>query len=286
MAHESQIILTSVAADNKAAEVALGRGAVWIQAKERSAEEKLTVRTTELVATTEGARFLADRSVSATRLSVASGKVFIKAEGTGVYVTLGPGQSAIVTVSGQILGVTPNPVDIDSVWSSWDTAPFSQLLPTLSLQVAVNEANTNWGTEMEGYAVKHAAEGENEARVSLGELKYQERLNLFAEGFLKFAADTGTIPDTADGWSLARFDTGVEGWSGPYIDGPIPPLDPWRQPLAYRSLKSRSGNAFGRVYSIWQDGRDQGGENASVDKVALIMFFNLNRFKAEPETAN
>lgn len=280
LAQETQIALTRWDLGEKNPELSLARGAAWIKAGTRT-EGDLSIQTTELTATTTDALMLVDRSVSATRVSVSTGKVKIESKGTGVRADLAAGQSVIVTVSGQVLEVTTPPVDLAAAWEDWDGTSLEMLRPTPSLQAAVEASNAAWEAEMLGYAPSEDVQKTDNAG-ALGELKYQERLNSYADAFLRLAADTGMVPTTEQGWSALRFDPGVPGWKGPYLNGAVPPLDPWRQPLRYRALESRSGNQFGRVYSIWQDGRDQGGDNASVDRVALIMYFNLERLKNPP----
>jgi hypothetical protein len=168
-----------------------------------------------------------------------------------------------------MIGALPAPIDVSAAWANWDGTPLTDLLPLASLNAVIAESNARWESEMQSYSR------------TLAELQYQERLNTYSEAFMRLAADTGVIPESADGWSWLRFNPGIDGWAGPYLDEPVPPLDPWKRPLVYRRLVSSSGNDFGRVYSLWQDGIDQGGENTSADKVSLIMYFNLEQFRRQ-----
>ncbi len=244
----------------------LHRGSVWADLQARSNPNSIQIRTPELTASIHGTRFGVDRIQGGTRVIALSGDLNIKASLTGSFATVAEGQSAIVNASGQILGVEPTDSSLAQAWEGWDqltAAPASDLTAKLAA------ANTQQDAALAG------------STRNVAEMKYQDKLNEYGKAFEKYAADTGRIPETEEGWSVLKFDPGLPGWKGPYIEGPIPPLDPWRRALVYKKVKGQSGKVFGRVYSLWQDGRDQGGENSSVDKVALIMYYNLEAFKTD-----
>jgi hypothetical protein len=271
LAHESQVRLGAHDSSGNTTTIVLQRGAIWVNlARPTGANRTLIVSTTELTATASSpALFIVDRTLAASRVTVASGTVLIRADATGVQAKLAAGQSAVVNVPGQMIGALPAPIDVSAAWANWDGTPLTDLLPLASLNAVIAESNARWESEMQSYSR------------TLAELQYQERLNTYSEAFMRLAADTGVIPESADGWSWLRFNPGIDGWAGPYLDEPVPPLDPWKRPLVYRRLVSSSGNDFGRVYSLWQDGIDQGGENTSADKVSLIMYFNLEQFRRQ-----
>jgi hypothetical protein len=266
LAHDTHLLLTRIAEQEGIVQGTLQRGAVWVQVAPRAEGQSFSLRTSELQVEGGTGRFTLDRTTGASRVSVAEGTVSVTSLSTKVRGRANAGESLIVTSTGQILSPTPADPSITSAWDAWDDTPLEQLLPTGALAVTVDEVNRAWDKQM--------AEREG----GFTELAYQAELNRYAESFLRFATDTGVIPESTEGWSFLKFDPGLPGWAGPYIEGPVPPLDPWKQPLVYVKKTSNSGNPFGRVYSMWQDGRDQGGENTSVDKVALVMYFTIPQF--------
>ena len=58
-------------------------------------------------------------------------------------------------------------------------------------------------------------------------------------------SDVGRYPTSAEGLQALLENPGLLNWRGPYLQWITVPLDPWGQPLQYRS----SGGAF-RVWSL------------------------------------
>ncbi len=280
---QSHLAIEELSANSEEVVLNLIAGSVWTKVQPRSVDDAFRVKTPELTAGVRGTTFRVDRIAGASKVSVFEGTVHVTANKTNVSVTLKENESAVVNLQGQIMDKIAIPVDEAQIWQEWDqwaqetTVGSGSLaagagitaVDNLSQQVA--QDNARWEADMQQYMR------------NVAELKFQEKLDEYANAFMKFAEDTGYIPEDDEGWSMLKFDPGLEGWNGPYVEGAVPPLDPWKRPLVYVKTKSRSNRVFGKVYSFWQDGRDQGGTNASVDKFSLIMYFRLDRFQDDPE---
>lgn len=274
---KSHIAVAQLSADSEEVILELRAGSVWADVAPRSTPDAFQVRTPELTAGVRGTRFRVDRNAGASKVSVLEGSVRVTANRTGAFVTLEANEAAVVNLRGQILDIIAVPVDEQQIWDDWDqwaqdatygsgsyAAAFG---PVSGLTQNIAADNARWQTMMEEY------------QRNVAENRYMQKLDEYADAFLRFARDTGHIPTTEEGFSVLKFDTGYDGWQGPYVEGPIPPLDPWRQPLVYRKDESpTTGRVFGRVYSLWQDGRDQGGRNNSVDRLSLVLYYQLERF--------
>lgn len=277
---QTHIVISKLSPDSEEVVIDLMQGSIWSEVSPRSSPDAFQVRTPELTAGVRGTNFRVDRMSGASRVSVFDGVVHVTSARTGVFVSLTKGQAAVVNLEGQILDLIATPVDEQKIaedWNQWAAeATFGTgslaagFTPVGSLAQTIADDNAKWQTMME----EHAR--------NVAEMRYLDKLDEYAKAFERFAADTGHIPDTAEGWSMLKFDTGLAGWNGPYVEGPIPPLDPFKNPLIYRKVTTASGRIIGRVYSMWQDGRDQGGTNSSVDKISQILYYNLDRFRNDP----
>lgn len=77
-----------------------------------------------------------------------------------------------------------------------------------------------------------------------------------------YTLDIGAPPPPEAGLSaLVEAPSGVDGWSGPYLDGETVPLDPWGN--AYLYELDRETGRFG-VISLGADGQ-AGGEGPNAD---------------------
>lgn len=277
---KSHIEIERLSDDSEEVVIALKSGSVWTEVQPRSEPDSFRVRTPELTAGVRGTVFRVDRAEGASKVSVFEGVVHVTANATGASVTLNANQAAVVNVHGQIMDLLAVPVDEQRIADEWDqwaqqasggsgslAASFG---PVAGLTQQIATDNARWEAEMQEYAR------------NVAELRYQEKLDEYAAAFLRFAVDTGHIPSDEEGWSMLRFDPGLAGWNGPYVDGPIPPLDPFRQPLKYVKVTNPAGRVFGRVYSMWEDRRDQQGVNSSLDRVSLVLYFQQERFRNDP----
>ena len=278
--NDTHVSIEEMTANSEQVTLVLHRGSIWSSVSPRSKPDSFRVRTPELTAGVRGTRFQVDRIQGATQVSVYEGVVQVTANATNAFVTLKAGQAAAVNASGQIMDLIAIPPDQVAIRQDWDNWAANTSMggggmlaggaPIGGLSQQIAQDNAAWEATM--------AEGNR----LVAENKYMDTLQDFADAFERLAADTGYIPESGEGWSMLKFDPGIAGWNGPYVEGPVPPLDPWKRPLLYKKLKSRSGNTIGRVYSVWQDGRDQGGENSSQDRFALVMYFEIPRFKNDP----
>ncbi|WP_299968736.1 type II secretion system major pseudopilin GspG [uncultured Roseobacter sp.] len=96
------------------------------------------------------------------------------------------------------------------------------------------------------------------ARADTAQVQLQQ---LYAAAQL-YTLDIGEPPPQEAGLdALVSAPAGVDGWSGPYLDGDTVPLDPWGNPFSYEL--DRDTGRF-RVISLGADGV-QGGEGADAD---------------------
>lgn len=111
--------------------------------------------------------------------------------------------------------------------------------------------------------------------VSLNELP--GRVREVADAFIRYAEDTGHVPDAAEGFSVLRENIhGRDGWSGPYLEGPLPPLDSWGRPLRYTLRDAGGSNKVGIVYSKGENNIDNGGD-PSADIPEMILYYQIDR---------
>ena len=76
-----------------------------------------------------------------------------------------------------------------------------------------------------------------------------------------FRFDVGRYPTTAEGLQVLIATSGVQNWSGPYLDKRSLPKDPWGREYQYRAP-----GQFGD-FDLWSWGADgtQGGEDDNAD---------------------
>lgn len=278
---KSHIEIEKLSDDSEEVVLNLRAGSVWVDVVPRSEPDAFQIRTPELTAGVRGTNFRVDRQSGSSKVSVFAGTVQVTANRTGAFVTLNANQAAVVNMHGQILDLIAVPKSEQEIYDEWQGWAFSAgygagtsaaaFSPVAALSQRIAQDNAQWEAAMQEY------------QQNVAEMRYQDKLEEYANAFLRYADDTGRIPTTEQGWSPLKFDDGSAGWNGPYVEGSIPPLDPWKRPLVYKHVVSPTGRIFGRVYSLWQDGRDQGGVNSSVDKVALIRYYSLQRFANDPE---
>lgn len=75
-----------------------------------------------------------------------------------------------------------------------------------------------------------------------------------------FEINCDRFPTTEEGLqALVEAPGNLPGWKGSYLDPPMVPLDPWRNPYQYRCPGQHS-NDFD-LYSYGMDGQDGGGDD-------------------------
>lgn len=83
------------------------------------------------------------------------------------------------------------------------------------------------------------------------------------DALMRYRLDTGAYPDAAQGLqALQTPPAGVEGWAGPYLEGPVP-LDPWGHPYVWRNP---GRNADAEIVTYGSDGKP-GGDGEAADIV-------------------
>ncbi len=101
--------------------------------------------------------------------------------------------------------------------------------------------------------MKRLAQGKAEiAKIQLAQLEG-------ALGLFRF--DVGRYPSSTEGLEALARDSGVENWSGPYLQKMTIPKDPWGRDYEYRS-PGQHGD-----YDLWSHGADgtSGGESDAAD---------------------
>ncbi len=76
-----------------------------------------------------------------------------------------------------------------------------------------------------------------------------------------FRFDVGRYPTSGEGLEALARDSGIQNWSGPYLQKTTIPKDPWGRDYEYRS-PGQHGD-----YDLWSHGADgtSGGEDDSAD---------------------
>lgn len=77
-----------------------------------------------------------------------------------------------------------------------------------------------------------------------------------------FRFDVGRYPTTEEGLKALVTDPGIDDWSGPYLDKPEIPKDPWGRSYGYRSPGGQR-----REFDLWSLGSDgkRGGSGEAAD---------------------
>ncbi len=265
LAQDTHVVFSQLSDDTSRIGIFLVRGALFADVSNRGLHGSFEIETSEGRITSPGGNLVVLRSeIGGTRLNVFDGAASITASDTRVHASVVSGDQVTITSTGQITRISPAEPQL-GMWKNWgvwasSTDDESGFAPVKVLGGEIQRLNDKWDD-----ALRDDARG-------MGGVEYQDKLEAYSRAFSNFARDTSHIPTEEEGWSVLIFDSGIPGWNGPYLDESVPPLDPWRRPLVYKVLKSRSGKMYGRVYSFWQDGKDQGGENSSQDRVALVMF--------------
>ena len=101
--------------------------------------------------------------------------------------------------------------------------------------------------------MKRLAQGKAEiAKIQIAQLEG-------AIGLFRF--DVGRYPSSTEGLEALTRDSGIENWSGPYLQKNTIPKDPWGREYEYRS-PGQHGD-----YDLWSHGADgtTGGEDDAAD---------------------
>lgn len=277
---KSEIRLAQLSPDSEQVQIDVITGSLWTEVASRSTLGDFKVVTPDLTAGVKGTRFRVDVLPNqGTLVSVDEGLVEVISKNAPVSKLVGQFEAVIVSVNGQLSEtIKLDPAKSQEEWAQW--ADESAALVTGGMTVGgdairplfdqIAADNARWTAEME------------EANRTIAENKYLGQMDSIASAFMAYARDTGVVPEDDQAWNVLKENRGnVAGWSGPYIEGPIPPADPWNNVLVYRKRISQSGNINAIIYTRWRDGVDSGGAGEG-DRFVLVPYYTLDAFKVNP----
>lgn len=281
---ETDIRLEEISADSEKVVVRVNAGSLWTDVATRTNPEDFKVVTPDLTAGVRGTRFKVQVLYGqGTLISVDEGEVSVSSLKAPVATVVRPAQAVFVNASGQLSEVlNRDPMQAQREWDEWarqaaDDLGGTGLMAGAAVQPLLDQIaqdNARWEVTV------------GQANQLIASNKYRDKLKEIGDAFMRFSADTGYVPEAAEAWMLLRENTrGLAGWNGPYIEGAIPPIDPFGQVLVYEKRRSdQSGNTFGILYSLWSDRRDSKGQ-APGDMAELIKFFEVPAIRDNPAYA-
>jgi hypothetical protein len=281
---ETDIRLEEISPDSEKVVIRVNAGSLWTDVATRSNPESFKVVTPDLTAGVRGTRFKVEVLYGeGTLISVDEGEVSVSSLRAPVSTIVRPAQAVFVNVSGQLSEIlNRDPQQAQREWEEWARQSAEDLAGTgflggqamQPLLDQIAQDNARWAVTMES------------ANQLIAQNRYRDKLKEIGDAFMRFAADTGYVPEASEAWMLLRENTrGLAGWNGPYITGAIPPVDPFGQVLVYEKRRSeQSGNTFGILYSLWSDRRDSKGQ-APGDVAELIKFFEVPAVRDNPAYA-
>ncbi len=258
-------------------------GSLWTDVAPRVAVGDFKVVTPDLTAGVKGTRFRVDVLPNrGTLLSVDEGAVEVVSKNAPVSTIVRQFEAVIVTVNGQLSeAIKLDPAKAREGWEQWAADSAAQVTAGLPFggeyarpmfdQIAAD--NARWAETMD------------EANRTIAENKYLDQMEQIANAFIQFAKDTGYVPEDDEAWNLLKENRlGLAGWAGPYVQGPIPPADPWNNCLTYRKRISQSGNVNAIIYSRWRDQVDSNGQQPG-DRFVLVPYYTIERIRTDPRYA-
>jgi len=274
---KSEIRLAQLSTDSEQVQVDVITGSLWTEVASRSTLGDFKVSTPDLTAGVKGTRFRVDVLPNqGTLVSVDEGLVEVISKNAPVSKLVGQFEAVIVSVNGQLSEtIKLDPAKSQEEWARW--ADESAMLVTGGMMVGgdairplfdqIAADNARWTETME------------EANRTIAENKYLAQMDEIANAFMAYARDTGTVPEDDQAWNVLKENRlNLAGWNGPYIEGPIPPADPWNNVLTYRKRIPQSGNVNAIIYTRWRDGVDSGGSGEG-DRFVLVPYYTLDAFK-------
>ncbi len=283
----SHVILVALSTDASQVTLEVRNGSLWTEVAPRARATDFKVVTPDLTAGVRGTLFKTTVQPGAgSRVAVFENEVEVESQKTGASTTVPENMAVVVNPEGQIEPPKPVlPTEYDE-WAAWDewaldfyknVAVFSPvgapILQGMAQQIA--QDNAQWASTM------------NEANRQIAQNKYEDLLKYYADAFLRFAQDTGHIPDPdTEGWQALVENTGNwEGWNGPYLQQQsLPPMDIYQRPVHYAiRYNSSGGNIHGLVYSEGLNRRDDDGRSASDDIIAYVMYYQLPKIASNPQ---
>lgn len=279
----SKIRIDRLSPDAEQVEVHVLSGSLWSEVSPRSNPGDFKITTPDLTAGVRGTKFRVEVVTGKGSLVIVDeGVVEVRSNRAPVSQEVGANQAVLVKVSGQITDILrTDPFEAQKGWDSWaedasltiasGNAAAASLISPVFKQIA--DDNAKWDIAM------------RENMQNVAKIKYQDEMQKVAQAFMRFAEDTGYVPNDDEAWNLLKENRrSLPGWNGPYIEGPVPPIDPFNQVLIYRKRLPQNGNVYATIYSIWSDRTDNNGMPDN-DLPVLAKFFEVDAVRRNPEYA-
>ncbi len=283
----SQVILRELSQDNSKVTIEVLSGSVWSNVAPQARTLDFTVVTPDLTAGVRGTLFKTTVIQNeGSRVAVLESRVEVTSAIKKESVVVPQGMAAIVSPDGTVKPLVPVlPAEYDE-WQAWEewkldfyknVASFSAagapILMGMADQIAAD--NAQWASTV------------NDANRQIVANKFEDVLKYYADAFMKFARDTGHVPDpNTEGWQVLITNSGNwPEWKGPYItDTEVPPIDPWKRAIHYTVQYGRgqTANIHARIYSDGMNRRDDGGRPGSDDIIAFAMFYQIPNIASNP----
>jgi hypothetical protein len=239
--------------------IELRRGSLWVEVGDAPGNGVVVLTTNAELRSRGGVFRVADALDRGYHVAVVEGSLSVTSRVAQARTILEAGQMLVVRPDGAItepLALTRQVRREDVEWDSLDA---------------------NWWFRMDRTAMPGEVDPLSNL-VSINDL--QGYLRSIAEGFLRFAEDTGHVPTTDEAFSVLRQNTGQwSGWNGPYIKGLLPPLDSWGRPMRYLTRRTgQADNVVGIVYSTGEDNIDNQGD-PSADVTEMILYYQIESLR-------
>ncbi|MBX3729748.1 MAG: type II secretion system protein GspG [Candidatus Sumerlaeia bacterium] len=239
--------------------IELRRGSVWVEVAESSGNGVVLLTTNAELRSRGGVFRVADALDRGYHVAVVEGSL---------PVTSRVAQARTIIEAGQMLVVRPDGAI---------TEPLALTRQVRREDVEWDSLEADWWFRMDRTAMPGEVDPLSNL-VSINDL--QGYLRTIAEGFLRFAEDTGHVPSTEEAFSVLRQNTGQwNGWKGPYIKGLLPPLDSWGRPMRYLTRRTgQADNIVGIVYSTGEDNIDNQGD-PSADVTEMVLYYQIESLR-------
>lgn len=279
---QSRIRIERMSQDAEQVELRVLAGSLWTDVAPRANPSDFKVTTPDLTAGVRGTRFRVEVVPGkGSVVSVDDGEVEVTSLKAPVSAVVTKYQAVMVNVSGQITDIlNTDPLESQRSWDQWAQESAASLGGNLAMASAMTPLfqaiatdNAKWEMAMHEAARYRAQDA------------FQDQMQKVADAFMAFAADTGYVPEDDESWNLMKRNVkNIPGWNGPYLDGPVPPVDPFGQVLVYRRRVPANGNIYATIYSVWEDRQDNGGVPPR-DIAVLAPFFQLDVVRQDPRYA-
>lgn len=259
----------------------LKSGKIWCEVESRGGQGQFIVRTPNVTAGVRGTIFrMSDNLGAGVNIAVLEGTVNVASNQAQIAANVPGGMMVNVLPNGTISPLMPLNEAIVREYNNWDQWADEAIASLGGVGGGITEGmirdtaahNAAWSAEM--------ARG----NYYISRNKLSDYIDLVADSFRNFAADTAHVPTTEEGFSVLRENSGNwANWNGPYWDGPLPPLDSWGRPLRYvMRISERSGNTVGIVYSVGEDNQDNQG-SISADIPSMVLYNQISAISNNPQ---